>query len=68
MGGEKKKAKDGRKGDRHTQPRKAFHGPPELFEALAAYLAGTVPAPAKSAVLRVALEEFLAKRGFWPAS
>lgn len=52
--------------DRHTQPRKAFHAPQELFDALNRYIAGARPAPTDAAVLRTALEEFLEKRGFWP--
>ena len=52
--------------DRHTQPRKAFHAPAALFAALEAYIATTRPQPTEAAVLRVALEEFLEKRGLWP--
>lgn len=53
---------------RHTQPRKAFHAPPELFAALEKYIASTRPQPSESECLRVALEEFLEERGFWPTS
>jgi hypothetical protein len=52
--------------DRHAQPRKAFHAPAELFSALEKYVAETRPAPTEAAALRIALEEFLEKRGFWP--
>lgn len=51
---------------RHAQPRKAFHGPPDLFAALEKYRAETRPQPSESECLRVALEEFLAARGYWP--
>lgn len=53
-------------GSRHKTPRKVFHGPQELFDALTAYIEATRPQPTDSAVLRVALEEFLASKGFWP--
>lgn len=51
--------------DRHTQPRKAFHAPAALFAALARYITETRPAPTEAAALRIAVEEFLEKRGFW---
>lgn len=51
---------------RHTQPRKVFHAPAELFEALQRYQDATKPTPSDSACIRTALEEFLEKRGFWP--
>lgn len=52
--------------DRHTQPRKAFHAAPELFAAMERYILEARPAPSEAAVLRIALEEFLEKRGYWP--
>lgn len=52
--------------DRHAQPRKAFHAPGELFAAMERYIAETRPSPTEAAVLRLALEEFLGKRGYWP--
>lgn len=52
--------------DRHAHPRKAFHAPPELFAAMEKYISETRPSPTEAAVLRIALEEFLEKRGFWP--
>lgn len=52
--------------DRHTQPRIAFHYPDDLAKALEDYLASNRPSPSKSEVLRLALEEFLSKRGKWP--
>jgi hypothetical protein len=51
---------------RHRNPRKAFHASPELFDAMAAYIAATKPLPTDTQVLITALEEFLEKRGFWP--
>lgn len=52
--------------DRHTQPRESFHLSVELRQALIDYVDSQRPAPDKSEVLRVALEEFLERRGFWP--
>lgn len=54
--------------DRHAQPRKAFHAPAELFAALERYIVGTKPQPTEAASLRAALEEFLARKGYWPPS
>ncbi len=55
-----------RQKDYHTEPREAFHLPGPLQEAFAKYLDASKPRPYKSEVLRTALEEFLAARGFWP--
>ncbi len=52
--------------DRHTQPRKAFHAPVELFTALEKFVEEAKPQPTEAAVLRLALEEFLEKRSYWP--
>jgi hypothetical protein len=52
--------------DRHAQPRKAFHAPQELFDAMAVYIARTKPQPTDAAVLRLALERFLESEGLWP--
>src|SRR5262249_25900156 len=41
-------------------------GPPELGEALDAYLDSLRPQPRPTAVVRVALEEYLRSKGFWP--
>lgn len=51
--------------ERHTQPRKAFHAAQKLFDALEEFIASTRPQPSESECFRVALEEFLEKRGFW---
>lgn len=51
--------------DRHAQPRKAFHAPQELFDALERYILDTKPQPTEAASLRAALEEFLTSRGYW---
>ena len=53
--------------DRHANPRKAFHGPAKLFDALEAYLKDTRPMPSEAETLRTALEEFLKSRGYWPS-
>lgn len=52
--------------DRHADPRKAFHAPQELLDALERYRSETKPPPSEAGCLRTALEEFLAKRGYWP--
>lgn len=39
---------------------------PDLEPALEAYLANVKPRSGKSAVVELALQEFLAKAGFWP--
>jgi hypothetical protein len=53
--------------NRHVQPRKAFHADQALFDALERYIGSTRPQPSEAECFRVALEEFLEKRGFWPA-
>jgi hypothetical protein len=40
--------------------------PPALGQAFEAYLASTRPRTDKSAAAEVAMEDFLAPRGFWP--
>lgn len=52
--------------DRHVEPREVFHLPRDLRDAMLAFIASKRPAPNKSAVLRLALEEFLEREGFWP--
>lgn len=52
--------------NRHTKPRKAFHADQSLFDQLDRYLESARPQPSESECLRIALEEFLEKRGFWP--
>lgn len=52
--------------DRHTDPRKAFHASAALFAALDTYVCTTRPQPTEAAVLRLALEEFLERKGLWP--
>lgn len=39
-----------------------------ISKALDAYFAGTRPTPPLNAVIRVALEDFLRAKGFWPPS
>lgn len=50
---------------RTTKPRKVFHADAALFEALEKFIGATRPQPSEAECLRVALEEFLQKRGFW---
>jgi hypothetical protein len=58
---------DGRKpGNRHAEPRESFHLPQALLDALLQYVGQTRPETTKSAVIRLALEEFLARAGMWP--
>lgn len=52
--------------DRHRQPRKAFHAPADLFEALEKFIAESRPQPTESECLRTALEQFLESKGYWP--
>ena len=47
------------KQDRHVHPRRSFHAPQALWDALAAYIEQAKPRPSESAVLRLALERFL---------
>ncbi len=51
--------------ERRGDPRKAFHLDDELAGAFAQFLEATRPRVSESGCLRVALEEFLAKRGYW---
>ncbi len=64
----KRKRTDAKQQNRHKEPREAFHLPPSLREALESYIERTRPRPVKSAVLRLALEEFLERQGLWPPS
>lgn len=54
--------------DRHLEPRESFHLPGELREALVRYCESFRPELPKSAVMRVALEDFLRAKGFWNPS
>jgi hypothetical protein len=51
--------------DRHTEPRESFHLPQALLDALLTYVDRTRPETSKSAVIRLALEEFLASKGLY---
>jgi hypothetical protein len=62
----RKKAKAPRPPDRHTEPRESFHLPGPLSAALSAYVDGSRPKTTKSAVIRLALEEFLTRVNLWP--
>jgi hypothetical protein len=53
-------------GSRHIEPKETFHLPTAMVEALERYVAQSRPQTSKSAVLRLALEEFLVKAGAWP--
>lgn len=52
--------------DRHRQPRKVFHGPPELFAALARYCRSQRFPTDEATVMRAALWEFLERAGYRP--
>ena len=54
--------------NRHIEPRESFHLPQEMLDALLLYVDRTRPQTSKSAVLRLALEEFLQRAGLWPPS
>lgn len=54
--------------DRHTKPRLAFHLDARLLAALERYISETKPRPTTTAVVVLALEEYLEERGFWPSS
>jgi hypothetical protein len=41
---------------------------PSIGAALDAYIAATRPTPTQTSAVELALEEFLAKQGFWPPS
>jgi hypothetical protein len=56
----------GRPSSRHVEPRESFHLPQPLLDALVRYVEQTRPETSKSAVIRLALEEFLQRAGFWP--
>lgn len=52
--------------DRHAEPRESFHLPQGLLDSLVTYVDRTRPETSKSAVIRLALEEFLERAGLWP--
>ncbi len=47
-------------------PREVFHMSQELHDAFISYCESARPTLQKSPVLRVALEDYLAAKGFWP--
>ncbi len=49
-----------------TEPREAFHLPADLREALVKFVDDARPETSKTAVIKLALEEFLTKHGYWP--
>lgn len=51
---------------RHANPRKAFHAPQLLFDALGDYCRAQRPEIDEAAAMRTALEDFLSAKGFWP--
>lgn len=52
--------------DRHVSPKLQFHLPNDLRSALEDYCRKTRPQPTLTAVLKLALEEFLERAGCWP--
>ena len=52
-------------GNRHVEPRESFHLPQAMLDALTSYVERQRPATSKSAVIRLALEEFLTRQGMW---
>lgn len=65
-GQEPRRSGDATERDYASGPRKAFHAPAELFEAMDQYRLATTPQPSEAAILRGALEHFLTVRGYWP--
>jgi hypothetical protein len=53
-------------GARHAA-RETFHLPRQLVEALEEYVRSSRPPTSKSAVMRLALEEYLRREAAWPA-
>jgi hypothetical protein len=47
-------------------PREAFHMPKTLHDALLRFCDDARPETTKTAVIRLALEDFLKSRGYWP--
>ena len=62
----KKKSATPRHQDRHKQPRLVFHLPQDLYDVFKAHVGALRPQPNEAAVLRLALEEYLARKGEWP--
>lgn len=54
------------RGDRHRQPRYAFHLEHDLLRALDHYCSERQPVPDKAEVVRLAIREFLEREGRWP--
>lgn len=61
-----KKGKPGRPPGRKPTDTIFARVPPELGKAIDDYLDSLRPAPTLTAVVKVALEEFLETQGFWP--
>jgi hypothetical protein len=61
--GKRKPPSEQRKGDRHTSPRQGFYLSQELVDALDAAVKASRP---RTAIVTVAIEEYLAGLGFWP--
>jgi hypothetical protein len=63
----KKTNKPGRPSSGRTPTTTIFaRVPPDLGKAIDDYLDSLRPAPTLTAIVRVALEEFLQAKGFWP--
>jgi hypothetical protein len=60
------KGKAGEDAKPNRGPRESFHMEHSLHAAFLRFTEETVPNPDKSETLRVALREFLQRRGFWP--
>lgn len=50
--------------ERNLHPRKAFHAPAPLFDALDRYIRETTPQPSEAAVMREALAVYLRGKGY----
>ncbi len=59
-------ATDRSRENRHAHPRESFHLPADMQKALERLVDDTRPPTTKSAICRVALEEYLMRAGYWP--
>lgn len=61
-----KRSRKESKPPKRSGPRECFHMPPEMHAALLKYVADQELETDKSAVLRLALQRYLADVGYWP--
>jgi hypothetical protein len=61
-----KKTRTEPQGDKHTSPRLGLYLPPDLNRALREYTAKTYPPCKMTAVVTLAVKEFLERQGAYP--